>query len=458
MAVEKQKQWSGRTDGTTWMHRTLIAMLRAVDVRFFYIIVAITVPFYMLFNRKGYRAMRDYFKHRGSSGWRTIWHIYRNHYVFGQIVIDRFAVYAGVKFSFIEDGHELITSHSEQDEGFIMLSSHVGNYELTGCTFDASKKRMNALVYAGESEAIMKSRRQIMEKHNIGLILVGDGMSHVFQMNAAIDKGEVVSMHADRLFGSMKHISCRFMGEDANFPIGPFAFAAQKNVPVYAMFCMKESAKVYHLYVRPIEYEGDGNVRKRMHGLAKRYVEVLEEIVNRYPYQWFNYFDFWQHSFSKESPTKKNTVELTYTEPFEGMAKLGDILPQRRPFVMIDGVKHCDEKSAETFFEIKKDNVFCDGRGFFSEAGMVENIAQTCAARVGYLTLKKGEEVKIGVIGAVSDMTIKAKPKAGETIRTTIWLEEEVFNLTLVRAEIRLGEKVIATGKMKIALTDKKTE
>ena len=112
-----------------------------------------------------------------------------DHYVFGQIVIDRFAVYAGKKFTFIEEGNDLIKKHSERDEGFVMLSSHVGNYELTGCTFDASKKRVNALVYAGESEAIMESRKKILAKHNIGLILVGNDMSHIFQMNTAIDNG-----------------------------------------------------------------------------------------------------------------------------------------------------------------------------------------------------------------------------------------------------------------------------
>lgn len=292
--AEENKQWSGRTDGTSWMQRSLIAMLRVVDVRVFYAIMALVVPFYMVFNRKGYQAMRGYFRHRGDHGLRLVWHIYRNHYVFGQIVIDRFAVYAGKKFTFIEEGNDLIKKHSERDEGFVMLSSHVGNYELTGCTFDASKKRVNALVYAGESEAIMESRKKILAKHNIGLILVGNDMSHIFQMNTAIDNGEIISMHADRLFGSQKCITCRFMGEDAGFPAGPYAFAAQKGAPVYAVFYMKQSTKVYHLYVRPIVCEEDGNIRKRMNSMAQSYVKVLEEMVNAYPYQWFNYFDFWQ--------------------------------------------------------------------------------------------------------------------------------------------------------------------
>ena len=457
MTEEKKKQWSGRTDGTTWMQRSLIAMLRVVDVRVFYAIMACVVPFYMLFNRNGYRAMRDYFKHRGDSGLRLVWHIYRNHYVFGQIVIDRFAVYAGMKFTFVEEGNELIDRHSERDEGFMMLGSHVGNYELTSCTFDARKKRVNALVYAGESEAIMENRRQILAKHNIGLILVGNDMSHLFQMNTAIDNGEIISMHADRIFGSQKHIICRFLGEDASFPAGPFAFAAQKNTPVYAVFYMKEDTKAYHLYVRPIVCDEGGNIRKRMNEMARRYVDVLEEMVNKYPYQWFNYFDFWQSEVSEKNEPPAFPKALESQERI-GSVVVTDILPQRPPFVMIGGLSSCEGNSAESFFNIRKDCIFCDADGRFSEAGMVENIAQTCAARIGYLARQKDEDVKIGVIGAVNNMVINDTPKVGDVIQTTVVVDQEVFNMTLVRAEIRRNGDILATCKMKIALTDKEIE
>ena len=70
--AEENKQWSGRTDGTSWMQRSLIAMLRVVDVRVFYAIMALVVPFYMVFNRKGYQAMRGYFRHRGDHGLKLV--------------------------------------------------------------------------------------------------------------------------------------------------------------------------------------------------------------------------------------------------------------------------------------------------------------------------------------------------------------------------------------------------
>lgn len=135
--------------------------------------------------------------------------------------------------------------------------------------------------------------------------------------------------------------------------------------------------------------------------------------------------------------------------------EIEELIPQRRPFVMVDSLVECVEKVSMSVFEIKRDNLFCNKEGEFSEAGLVENIAQTCAARIGYMALEKGDKVRIGVIGAVNKMSIERKPVVGELLETKIEVEEEVFNLTLVNAEISCDNKVIATCKMKIALTDK---
>ena len=88
----------------------------------------------------------------------------------------------------------------------------------------------------------------------------------------------------------------------------------------------------------------------------------------------------------------------------------------------------------------------------------MENIAQTCAARIDYLARQKDEEVKIGVIGAINNMVITDTSKVGDVINTKVVVEEEVFNMTLVRAEVKREYETIATCKMKIALTEKQAE
>lgn len=132
---------------------------------------------------------------------------------------------------------------------------------------------------------------------------------------------------------------------------------------------------------------------------------------------------------------------------------LKELIPQRPPFVMIDRLVSSDAVYSVTELEVRPDNVFvADGR--LAVAGLVENIAQTCAARIGYINLNSGETVKIGVIGSISNLNVNRTPRVGEQLVTTIQLLEEVFQVTLVEAVVKSGEEELARCNMKIALTD----
>ena len=95
------------------------------------------------------------------------------------------------------------------------------------------------------------------------------------------------------------------------------------------------------------------------------------------------------------------------------------LLPQQEPFVMIDRLVHYDPVRTVTALEVRPDNIFADD-GHLSVAGLNENIAQTCAARMGYRSLSSGERVKIGVIGAITNFSVMRTPLvAGEVIAET---------------------------------------
>ena len=128
-----------------------------------------------------------------------------------------------------------------------------------------------------------------------------------------------------------------------------------------------------------------------------------------------------------------------------------DILPQRPPFILIDRLTHYDETVTTTQFLVRQNHLFVS-EDCLLPAGLVENMAQTCAARLGYYNLISGLPVKIGFIGAVSNLHILRVPVVGECLDTTIRVKEEVFGMTLVDAETRVGEEVIATAELKIAI------
>ncbi len=127
------------------------------------------------------------------------------------------------------------------------------------------------------------------------------------------------------------------------------------------------------------------------------------------------------------------------------------LLPQRPPMVMVDRLLHCDPVLTETELTIREDNIMVeDGR--MGETGLLENVAQTCAARMGYINMNSGKEVRVGVIGALRDMEIHALPEVGSTITTRIEVSDEVFGMTLAQAESYCGDTLLCRGTIKIAL------
>ena len=130
-----------------------------------------------------------------------------------------------------------------------------------------------------------------------------------------------------------------------------------------------------------------------------------------------------------------------------------NLLPQRPPFVMVDRMISFTPGKVVTQLTVREDNIFSSG-GRFTVSGLNENIAQTCASRMGYLSRMNEGNVKLGFIGAIDSFKVYRTPLVGETIETTMEVIEEVFNIVLARAAVRIGDEVLAEAKLKIALSD----
>ena len=142
-----------------------------------------------------------------------------------------------------------------------------------------------------------------------------------------------------------------------------------------------------------------------------------------------------------------NTEVENFSEEMFRTIDIHELLPQQEPFVMIGSLVHFDKTLTITETEVRQDNIFVD-EGNFSASGLMENIAQTCAARIGFVNkyiLKKG--IQLGFIGAVRNFEVLELPKVGDVITTRVEVKEEVFGITC-------GEKVLVTSEMKIAVKE----
>lgn len=131
---------------------------------------------------------------------------------------------------------------------------------------------------------------------------------------------------------------------------------------------------------------------------------------------------------------------------------LNELIPQRHPFIMIDCLTGFDRINTSTELTVREDNIFYE-EGGLSASGLIENIAQTCAARMGYINLTSGQPVKLGFIGSVRNLVVHRTPVAGEVLKTSVKVREEVFSMTLVDAEVRSGDELLVEAEMKIALS-----
>lgn len=143
-----------------------------------------------------------------------------------------------------------------------------------------------------------------------------------------------------------------------------------------------------------------------------------------------------------------------YTESFLRQIDIHTLLPQQEPFVMVGCLTQIDEVKCMTETLVKAENIFVDN-GSFSAFGLIENIAQTCAARIGFVNkyiLQKG--IQIGFIGAIRSLEVLSLPKVGQTITTVVEVVEEVFGMTLAHATVTCDGMVLVTTDIKIALKE----
>ena len=144
----------------------------------------------------------------------------------------------------------------------------------------------------------------------------------------------------------------------------------------------------------------------------------------------------------------------TYSEDFLRQLDVHELLPQQEPFVMIGTLAHFDEVRTVTETTISADNIFVDD-GRFSASGLIENVAQTCAARIGFVNKYiLGNGIQIGVIGAVRKLVINSLPAVGQTITTTVEIVSEVFGMTLAKATVTCDGEELLTTEIKISVRE----
>lgn len=140
------------------------------------------------------------------------------------------------------------------------------------------------------------------------------------------------------------------------------------------------------------------------------------------------------------------------TLPLYGAA-VAALIPQKEPFVLVDGLVSCDEHACGSTFTPPDGHILCEN-GFLTEFGITEHIAQTGALQSGYLARTHGTKPPVGFIGQIKDLRIHFLPAAGSTLETRIEQLHKVMNVSVIRGVSSVNGRLCAECEMKIFLQE----
>lgn len=131
------------------------------------------------------------------------------------------------------------------------------------------------------------------------------------------------------------------------------------------------------------------------------------------------------------------------------------VIPQKAPIVLINQVLQCDDEKTITDYYIADNSIFTENNEL-QAVGLMENIAQSCAARTGLRRQMgtDGNPVKIGVIGAVKNFIVHKLPSVGTTITTTVTEVADLYPALMVTAEVYDDSQLLASAEMKVFIID----
>jgi predicted LPLAT superfamily acyltransferase len=290
--------WQGKSKGNKTGFRIFVWVLKHAGLPPAYLLLRFVAFYFFLFSGTAFRFQYDFFRNRlGFASWRSILNIYKNYYWFGQTIIDKVVLTSGIKnpFRFAFEGEENLREMVNQGKGGLLLSAHIGNWEIAGHLLQRLGTDMHIVMYDGEQTEIKNYLESISEKHSAHIILIKEDLSHIYAIQEALAKNAFVCMHADRFLEGNKTIMGDLLNRVALFPAGPFLLARIFVSPVSFVFAMKDRPFDYHFYASPAKTYS-GNRESSTQEMLKDYCTLLEKTIRKYPLQWYNYYDFWASS------------------------------------------------------------------------------------------------------------------------------------------------------------------
>lgn len=270
--------------------------------------------YFVVFSPAARCAAADWLKRvRGEEGWRAGWRdLFRHFLSFASVVHDRIFL-VNDQFGMFDihlHNHEVTVQMREQGRGLMLMGAHMGSFEvLRSLGRKQPGLRVAMAMYKENAQKINQLLSAINPAAELDVVALGQ-VDSMLQLHALFDENTIVGMMGDRALGAEATRSISFMGTPAAFPLGPFRMAAILRRPVVFMVGLYGGGKRYDIHFEKLADFSNvppGARQEHMEAAMDRYAMLLEKYGRVAPYNWFNFYDFWQATGQKPSENVSGT-------------------------------------------------------------------------------------------------------------------------------------------------------
>ena len=231
------------------------------------------------------------------------WHTARHFHRYASMILDRVFLLSDRfdRFDLKVHNGGLVMDRIAAGQGCILLGAHLGSFEALRMLGTKHKLKVKVLMNIDHNEKMTQIMAALNPTVAQNIIALGHPDA-LLKAKESLDEGYLIGMLADRVFKQDNTVSCQFLGASARFPTGPMRLAAALRCPVILAFGILHRSGHYDIYFEPFAERIDCNRLHREDDLQRwtqRYAERLEHYTRKAPYNWFNFYDFWNRDVAR---------------------------------------------------------------------------------------------------------------------------------------------------------------
>jgi len=268
-----------------------------------YVLLAFVVSFYVFLRKRPRQLASFYLKRRfpEDTFLRRLFRTYNYIFHFGMVLIDQAAMGILGRKAFKIDfpGREELLNLSKEKKGIVLITSHFGNWQTAMAAVEDLAVPVNFLIRLEEHMEGRYFFDLAGIRNKVKMIDPAGFAGGLVDAIKVLEEGECVSIMGDRAWGSRTQYS-DFLGKQAAFPISPYYLASASGADPVVLLTVrtgKLSFKIYYFYLKDEDTEWKNlSTKETINRLLPKYVRILEDLTEKYPFMWFNIFNFWNKS------------------------------------------------------------------------------------------------------------------------------------------------------------------